>query len=73
MTTSMENTSAHQGDVVLDVQGLTVTLSSDGRRNRVVDEIDLTDDYGDFLLKQGKISREEYDRILGELIAVERT
>lgn len=42
MTTSMENTSAHQGDVVLDVQGLTVTLSSDGRRNRVVDEIDLT-------------------------------
>lgn len=38
----MENTSAAEHDIVLDVQGLTVTLSSDGRRNRVVDGIDLT-------------------------------
>lgn len=27
-----------------------------------VDEIDVTDDYGDYLLKNGRVSREEYDR-----------
>ncbi len=42
MMTSMENTSAPAHGIVLDVHGLTVTLSSDGRRNRVVDGIDLT-------------------------------
>ncbi|WEK60090.1 MAG: ABC transporter ATP-binding protein [Candidatus Microbacterium colombiense] len=38
----MENTSAPEHEIVLDVHGLTVTLSGDGRRNRVVDGIDLT-------------------------------
>ncbi|GGM52865.1 peptide ABC transporter ATP-binding protein [Microbacterium saperdae] len=38
----MENSSAPAHGIVLDVHGLTVTLSSDGRRNRVVDGIDLT-------------------------------
>ncbi|MHC9043118.1 dipeptide ABC transporter ATP-binding protein [Microbacterium saperdae] len=42
MMTSMENSSAPAHGIVLDVHGLTVTLSSDGRRNRVVDGIDLT-------------------------------
>ncbi|MCK2037083.1 ABC transporter ATP-binding protein [Microbacterium sp. SSW1-49] len=42
MMTSMENTSAPAHGIVLDVHGLTVTLSSDGRRNRVVDGVDLT-------------------------------
>ncbi len=41
MMASMENTPATDPAPVLDVQGLTVTLSSDGRRNRVVDGIDL--------------------------------
>lgn len=62
----------------LDVSIILKTVSQvvfrrKGLEGSDVDEIDLTDDYGDFLLKQGKISREEYDRILGELIAVERT
>lgn len=42
MMASMENTSAPEHEIVLDVHGLTVTLSGDGRRNRVVDGIDLT-------------------------------
>lgn len=42
MMASMENTSAPQQAVVLDVQGLTVTLTGDGRRNCVVDGIDIT-------------------------------
>ena len=29
-------------------------------------EIDVTDDYGDYLLKNGKITKEEYDRKLQE-------
>ncbi|WP_314647928.1 ABC transporter ATP-binding protein [uncultured Microbacterium sp.] len=37
----MDNTPVTDPATVLDVQGLTVTLSSDGRRNRVVDGIDL--------------------------------
>ena len=62
----------------LDVSIILKTVSQvvfrrKGLEGSDVDEIDLADDYGDFLLKQGKISREEYDRILGELIAVERT
>lgn len=62
----------------LDVSIILKTVSQvvfrrKGLEGSDVDETDLTDDYGDFLLKQGKISREEYDRILGELIAVERT
>lgn len=38
----MHTTPAAEHDIVLDVRGLTVTLSSDGRRNRVVDGVDLT-------------------------------
>ena len=41
MMASMDNTPVTDPAPVLDVQGLTVTLSSDGRRNRVVDGIDL--------------------------------
>ncbi len=41
MMASMDNTPVTDPATVLDVQGLTVTLSSDGRRNRVVDGIDL--------------------------------
>ncbi|QEA29916.1 ABC transporter ATP-binding protein [Microbacterium sp. CBA3102] len=41
MMASMENTSAPQNAVVLDVKGLTVTLTGEGRRHRVVDDIDL--------------------------------
>ncbi len=33
-----------------------------GRENSDVDEIDITDDYGDYLLKKGRVSQEEYDQ-----------
>ena len=31
-----------------------------GQKNKTINEVDLTDDYGDYLLKRGKISKEEY-------------
>ncbi len=42
MMACMENTPSAEHDVVLDVRDLTVTLSTDGRENRVVEGIDLT-------------------------------
>lgn len=32
-----------------------------GLENSDVDEVDITDDFGDYLLKYGRVSREEYD------------
>ena len=42
MMADMENTTTPDDGIVLDVRGLTVTLSTDGRPNRVVDDIDIT-------------------------------
>jgi len=42
MMAPMENAPAPRNTVVLDVKGLTVTLTGEGRRNRVVDGIDIT-------------------------------
>lgn len=42
MMAPMENAPAPRNTVVLDVKGLTVTLTGGGRRNRVVDGIDIT-------------------------------
>ena len=33
-----------------------------GLENRDVDEVDITDDFGDYLLKAGRVDREEYER-----------
>ena len=42
MMADMENAPAPRNTVVLDVTGLTVTLTTEGRRARVVDGIDVT-------------------------------
>lgn len=39
-----------------------VFFKEKGLEGSDVDEIDVTDDYGDYLLKNGRVSREEYDR-----------
>ena len=39
-----------------------VFFKEKGLEDSDVDEIDVTDDYGDYLLKNGRVSREEYDR-----------
>lgn len=51
------------GDVkiVLDTVAQ-VFLGKKGQENLDVDEIAITDDYGDYLLKTGRVTREEYDR-----------
>ena len=44
-----------------------VVFRKKGLEDSTADEIELTDDYGDYLLKEGKISREEYEKTLDEL------
>lgn len=39
-----------------------VFFKEKGLEGSDVDEIDVTDDYGDYLLKNGRVSREEYDQ-----------
>ena len=38
-----------------------VFFKGKGLEGSAVDEIDITDDYGDYLLKNGRVSKEEYD------------
>jgi len=33
-----------------------------GQEDKTIDETDITDDYGDYLLKKGQVAKEEYDR-----------
>ncbi len=39
-----------------------VFFKEKGLEGSDVDEVDVTDDYGDYLLKNGRVSKEEYDR-----------
>ena len=39
-----------------------VFFGQKGLEGSDVDEVDITDDFGDYLLKQGRVSKEEYDR-----------
>ncbi len=39
-----------------------VFLHEKGQSNSEVNEIDITDDYGDYLLKKGRVSQKEYDQ-----------
>lgn len=43
-----------------------VFFKQKGLNDSDVDEVDLTDDFGDYLLKAGRVSREEYDRRIKE-------
>ena len=46
-----------------DVKILLLTVKKVLGHNETDEELDVTDDYGDALLKEGKVSREEYDRL----------
>jgi len=39
-----------------------VFFKEKGLENSDIDEVDLTDDFGDYLLKAGRVSKEEYDK-----------
>lgn len=46
-----------------DLKIIGLTIKKVVCRNESSDELDVTDDYGDYLLKTGKVSREEYDQL----------
>ena len=51
------------GDVKIIINTVKqVFFKEKGIEGGTVDEIDITDDFGDFLLKAGKVSKEEYDK-----------
>lgn len=51
------------GDVRISVNTVKqVFLHQHGQEDETVNEIDLTDDFGDYLLKAGRVSKEEYDQ-----------
>lgn len=43
-----------------------VFFKKKGIKGGMIDEVDITDDFGDYLLKTGKISKEEYDQKMNE-------
>ena len=43
-----------------------VFFKEKGIEGGTVDEVDITDDFGDYLLKTGRVSREEYDQKMNE-------
>ena len=46
-----------------DLKIIGLTVKKVFGRSESSDELDVTDDYGDYLLKTGKVSREEYDQL----------
>lgn len=46
-----------------DLKIIGLTVKKVFGRSESSDELDVTDDFGDYLLKTGKVSREEYDRL----------
>lgn len=50
------------GDIKIIIDTIKqVFLHRKGNEDSKADEIEITDDYGDYLLKQGRVTREEYD------------
>lgn len=47
-----------------DLKIIGLTIKKVFGRSESSDELDVTDDYGDWLLKTGKVSRKEYDQLL---------
>ena len=41
-------------------------LKKKGIEGGTVNEIDITDDFGDYLLKAGRVSKEEYNKKMNE-------
>ena len=55
------------GDVKIIIDTVKqVFFKEKGIEGGTVDEVDITDDFGDYLLKAGRVSKEEYDQKLNE-------
>lgn len=55
------------GDVKIIVNTVKqVFLKEKGIEGSDIDEVDITDDFGDYLLKAGRVSKEEYDQKMNE-------
>lgn len=51
------------GDVMIIINTVKqVFFKQKGQENKDIDEVDITDDFGDYLLKKGKVSKTEYDK-----------
>lgn len=51
------------GDVKIIIDTVKqVFLGHKGQEDQTIDEVDITDDFGDYLLKAGRVSKQEYDR-----------
>lgn len=51
-----------------DFQILWMTVKKVFGQEESSDELDITDDYGDWLLKKGRVSREKYDALMAEAV-----
>ena len=59
------------GDVLITINTVKqVFFKQKGQDNQEVDEVDITDDFGDYLLKMGRVGKEEYDERQSEAIAI---
>ena len=59
------------GDVTIIINTVKqVFFKEKGIKGGTIDEIDITDDFGDYLLKTGRISQEEYDEKQAEAKAL---
>lgn len=57
-----------QGDVKIVINTVKqVFFKEKGIKGGTVDEVDITDDFGDYLLKTGRVSKEEYDKKMNEV------
>lgn len=55
------------GDVKIIINTVKqVFFKKKGIENGTVDEVDITDDFGDYLLKAGRVSKEEYDQKMND-------
>lgn len=55
------------GDVKIIINTVKqVFFKEKGIENGTVDEVDITDDFGDYLLKAGRVSKEEYDQKMND-------
>lgn len=56
------------GDVKIIINTVKqVFFKEKGIKSGTVDEVDITDDFGDYLLKSGRVSKEEYDKKMNEV------
>lgn len=59
------------GDVMIIINTVKqVFFKQKGQENKEIDEVDITDDFGDYLLKKGRVSKEEYDKKQAEAKAL---